>query len=224
MVMKEFQNGAWLRPLVHVGAWVPLAYLLYGWFTGGLGVNPIQYLVQNTGLTGIRLLMLSIACTPLVTLFQFRPAQTVRRALGLYGFMYIVLHFAAFAILDFGLDLELILIEIAEKPYIVIGVLALLSMIPLAITSTRGWQKRLGAAWKRLHRVFYVTMVLGVVHYWWSQKADLNEALLIYAPILLLLFIARIPAVRRAIAARRTAGAALSPLAARAQKQPDKRA
>ncbi len=222
--MKALNNGAWLRPLVHVGAWVPLAYLLYGWFSGGLGVNPIQHLVQSTGLTGIRLLMLSIACTPLITLFQFRPAQTVRRALGLYGFMYIALHFATFAILDFGLDLELIFLEITEKPYIVLGTLALLSMIPLAITSTRGWQKRLGAAWKRLHHVFYVTMVLGVTHYWWSQKADLNEALLIYAPILLALFIVRVPAVRRAIAARRTAGSKLTPLAARPQQQSDKRA
>jgi methionine sulfoxide reductase heme-binding subunit len=191
-----------VRIATHIGALAPLAWLAYRAFANMLTVNPVQAVVQNTGLTGIRLLMLSLACTPLFTLFRFRPALAVRRALGLYGYMYIALHFTAFAVLDFGLDLGLIWLEISEKPYIIVGVLGLLILTPLAITSTKGWQKRLGKSWKTLHRAFYGAMALGVLHFWWSQKADLNEALFLYAPILVLLLLARVPAVKRWAARR----------------------
>lgn len=192
-----------VRIATHIGALAPLAWLAYRAFSNTLTVNPVQAVVQATGLTGIRLLMLSLACTPLFTLFKFRPALAVRRALGLYGFLYIALHFAAFAVLDFGLDLGLIWIEVSEKPYIIVGVLGLLILTPLAITSTKGWQKRLGKTWKTVHRAFYVAMALGVLHFWWSQKADLNEALFLYAPIVALLLLARLPAVKRWAASKR---------------------
>jgi methionine sulfoxide reductase heme-binding subunit len=188
-----------LNWLVHAVSIVMLLSLGIQYALGMLGVNPVQKLIQESGEAGIRLLMLSIACTPARILFGFKQAATVRRALGLYGFAFVCLHLFAFAFLDFRLDLELILIELTEKPYIVAGTLAFLLMIPLAITSTKRWQKQLGKAWQTLHRVFYAVMPLGVLHFWWSQKADLNQALTIYAPVLLLLLAVRIPALRQRI-------------------------
>lgn len=188
---------------MHAGALIPGIVLLVGYYTRTLGVNPIQKIIQETGETGIRLLMLSMACTPVITLFRFRAAALVRRALGLYGFAYIAAHLFTFSVLDFGLDLELIGQEIFEKPYIVAGLTAFALLIPLAVTSTRGWIRRLGKTWKLLHRAFYVALALGILHFWWSQKAELNQALLIYAPLLALMLAVRVPAVRRWFANRR---------------------
>jgi methionine sulfoxide reductase heme-binding subunit len=192
----------WIRVVAHCGALLPGIILLIGYFSKSLGVNPVQKIIQETGETGIRLLMLSMVCTPLVTLFRFRAAGLVRRALGLYGFYYIAAHLFAFSVLDFRLDLELIAQEVFEKPYIVAGLSAFVLLIPLALTSTRGWMKRLGKTWKTLHRVFYGALALGILHFWWSQKAELNQALLIYAPLLGLMLAARIPAIRRWFARR----------------------
>jgi sulfoxide reductase heme-binding subunit YedZ len=193
----------WLRALAHALALGTASVLIANYALGTLGVNPVQKLMQQTGQSGIRLLMASIACTPLTTLTGWRAPGVARRAFGLYGFFFIAVHLMIFSVLDFGLDLELIKIEITEKPYIIAGALGFLALLPLAITSTRGWMKRLGGAWKRLHRLFYTAMALGIVHYWWSQKNPLNEALFVYAPVILLLLAARLPAFRRAIAAVR---------------------
>lgn len=191
------------RLLVHIACWLPLAILIWDYANDLLTVNPIQDVTFRTGRTALVLLVLSLACTPLYTLFGFRQALRVRRAIGLYGFMYVVLHFLTFTVLDFGLDAELIFAEISEKRYQLAGFAALLILIPLAITSTKRWQKRLGRRWKTLHKLFYLAVPLGVLHFLWLVKADIREPLNFGAVVLILLAL-RIPAIRKTASRART--------------------
>jgi sulfoxide reductase heme-binding subunit YedZ len=183
--------------LVHLGSLTPLAYLLWDYFTNRLSVNPIQDITFRTGKDALVLLVLSLASTPLQIL-GFREAVKVRRALGLYAFLYVTLHFLTFIGLDYGFDLGLIYEAIFEKRYALVGFMAFLILLPLALTSTKGWQKRLGKNWKRLHRCVYVAGVLAVVHYVWLVKSDIREPLAYGAVVVLLLFV-RVPAVRQFI-------------------------
>lgn len=196
------QRRAWLRThwinLVHPAALAPLALLVWDALTGGLTVNPIQDLTQRTGYTAVILLILSLGCTPLSTVSGWKRIVALRRPLGLYGFLYATLHMLVFAALDFGLNLTLIIQEIAEKRYILVGTLALLILLPLALTSTKGWQRRLGRNWKRLHRLAYLAAPLALVHYAWAQKSDIRQPLLLGAAVALLLVL-RFPPLRRRV-------------------------
>ncbi|MCS6845253.1 MAG: sulfoxide reductase heme-binding subunit YedZ [Caldilineales bacterium] len=188
---------------VHIAALTPLVALVGAALTDNLTVNPIQEATFRTGKTAMALLVASLACTPTYTVFGFRPALQVRRALGLYAFFYALLHFAIFFGLDYGLDVNLVLLELAEKRYILVGAAALLLLTPLALTSTKGWQRRLGKGWKRLHRLVYPAGVLVIFHYIWVQKSDIREPL-IWGSILGLLLVLRLPPVRRWVVGRRT--------------------
>ena len=150
------------------------------------------------------LLVASLACTPANTVFGFRPAIKVRRALGLYAFLYAAIHFAIFIGLDYGFDLRLVALELAEKRYILVGAAALLILLPLAITSTKGWQRRLGKTWKKLHRWVYLAGVLVIFHYIWVQKSDIREPI-IWGMILGVLLLLRVPAIRKRAASWRAA-------------------
>jgi sulfoxide reductase heme-binding subunit YedZ len=187
---------------VHLAALAPLALLIWDAAQDQLTANPIQALTFRTGKTALILLVLSLACTPLSTVFGVRQAVKWRRPLGLYAFLYAGLHFLIFAVLDYGLDFVLLREAVFEKRYALVGFAALLILIPLAITSTRGWMKRLGKRWKRLHQAVYVAGLLVIVHYVWLVKADRREPLLWGAAIGLLLLL-RVPAVRRWIAKMR---------------------
>ena len=174
-----------------------------------LTANPIQALEQRTGRHAITLLVLSLACTPLNTLFGWRELIKRRRALGLYAFLYATLHVIIFVDLDYGLAWSLIIRTILEKPYIVVGVISFLMLIPLAFTSFDIWKKRLGRNWKRLHQLIYLIAPLVALHYAWGKKGDFfrlqGEIVrpLIYAAIILLLLIMRIPQVRKTLASVR---------------------
>ena len=172
---------------------------------GGFSANPVQEIVHAMGITALNLLMLTLAVTPLRKLTGQNWLLRVRRLLGLFAFFYLVMHFTAYAALDLRFDFATIGTDIAERPYITIGMLALVMMIPLAVTSTRGWQKRLGRRWTSLHRLVYPIAVLGVVHFWWQVKADIREPLL-YAVILSILLGFRV--VDSRVRARRRAAAA----------------
>ena len=195
-------ESQWLRIAVHVGSLVPLAVLIGDYFTSRLTVNPIQAMTLRTGKTALVLLVLSLACTPINTLFGFKPALKVRRALGLYAFMYAALHFSIFVGLDYAFDPVLLKEAIFEKRYALVGFAAGLILLPLAITSTRGWMKRLGQRWKRLHQWVYLAALLAIVHFVWVVKADLREPLT-YGAIVVLLLVLRIPAVRQAVSGLR---------------------
>lgn len=184
------------RIIVHIAALIPLAVMVYLYFSGGLSANPIQDLTQRSGKAALWLVVLSLAATPANTLLGFRPALKVRRALGLYAFFYALGHFLIFVWWDYGLDFDLILEDVGSKRYVLVGFTTVLLLLPLAITSTKGWMRRLGKRWKRLHRLVYLAGVLAVVHYTWVVKADLRQPLAFGLAVGLLL-LARLPAVRR---------------------------
>ena len=190
-------KARWLQILTHVGALLPLAWLLWETWQGQFIVDPVKEITTRTGKTALILLILSLACTPLNTIFGFKQALRVRRPLGLYAFVYAGLHFLTFLGLDYGFDLDLIRQDILDQRYVWVGLATGLLLLPLAITSTTGWQKRLGKNWKRLHRLVYLASILDIVHFVWLTK-DIREPLR-YGGVVALLLIVRIPAIKRAI-------------------------
>ena len=193
-----FGGFSLLQILVHIGALIPLALIIVYAFTGGLTFNPIQDVTFRTGKTALILLLLALLCTPLNTLFGLKQVLPLRRPLGLYAFFYACVHLFIFAVLDYGLDWGIIKETIAEKRYVLVGFAAFLLLLPLAITSTKGWMRRLGKGWKQLHRLIYVAGVLVIIHFVWLVKSDIREPLA-YGVILGILLILRIPRVRRAL-------------------------
>jgi len=183
--------------LAHVGALLPLAWLLWETWQGQFIVDPVKEITTRTGKTALILLILSLACTPMNTIFGFKQALRVRRPLGLYAFMYAGLHFLTFVGLDYGFDLALIRQDIVNQRYVLVGFAAGLLLLSLAITSTRGWQKRLGRNWKRLHRLVYLAGILAIIHFMWLVK-DIREPLR-YGAVVALLLIVRIPGIRKAL-------------------------
>ena len=188
----------WLQILTHVGALLPLAILAWDYAQNQLTANPIREITIRTGRSAIVLLLLSLACTPIYTLFGFAPVLRLRRPLGLYAFLYAGLHGLTFVGLDYGFDLVLIGQELLQKRFVQVGALAFLILVPLAITSTRGWVARLGKNWKRLHRLVYLAALLAGVHFLWAVKANVRVPLL-YGAVLAVLLVARIPAVQNAV-------------------------
>ena len=210
--MRNLRNN-WLRIATHIAAFAPFALLMWDFFQDRLTVNPIQEITFRTGKTALVLLILCLACTPINTTLNYKPVTALRRPLGLWAFFYATLHFLTFVWLDYGLDLGLILETIREKRYVLAGFAAFLLLIPLAVTSTRGWQRRLGKRWKPLHRLVYLAAPLVIVHYIWLVKADIREPLF-YGAIVALLLAARVPRVRRAIVRMRGRAVARGPKAA----------
>ena len=194
---------------MHIYAWSALVHILFDFITGNISANPIQELEQRTGRHAITLLVLSLACTPLNTVFRWSELLKRRRALGLYAFMYATIHLLIFINLDYGFAWSLITQTILEKPYVIYGLIAFLLLIPLAMTSFDIWKKRLGKNWKRLHYIIYLIAPLAVYHYILGKKGDLFRLQgdiirpLIYGLIVIIFLIMRIPQVRRGITSLR---------------------
>ena len=201
----------WLQILIHVGAWLPGIYLAAAYYTDNLTINPIQALTQRMGFTALVLLVLSLACTPANSLFGWRQALKLRRPLGIYAFLYASAHFLIFTGLDYGFDFALLIHENLDKPFILIGAIALLILLALAVTSFQWWMKRLGKKWKQLHRLIYPAALLVLLHFTWSQKGNLlrlqGEILqpVIFSLIVGILLLVRIPIIRRQINRLRSA-------------------
>lgn len=188
----------WLQILTHIGCWVPFVLLIWDFQHNNLTVNPIQEATLRTGKAALILLVLSLTCTPLNTLFGLRELLPLRRPLGLYAFAYACLHVLLFFVIDYGLDWQLIQEAVLEKRYVLVGLAAFLLLLPLALTSTKGWQRRLGQRWKRLHMLVYVAAPLVVVHFVWLVKADLSQPILFGIAVITLLVL-RLPALRRSL-------------------------
>lgn len=204
----------WLRVLTHIGALVPLGLVIWEYWRGRFLIDPIREITTRTGRTALTLLILSLACTPIGTILGYRKALRVRRALGLYAFLYVALHFLIFVGWDYGFDLGLLGPAIFSQRFVLAGSAAGLLLLPLAITSTPGWQKRLGRNWRRLHRLVYLAGLLAILHFAWLVK-DLRRPLR-YGAVLALLLVLRIPAVRQFLSnARRR----LATIVARNQSQ-----
>jgi len=177
------------KPLLFVGCALPFAWLVWRAFgIGGasLGADPVAELLHQLGLRGLQLLLLTLLITPLRQVLHQPWLIVFRRMLGLFAFFYVLMHFLTWLVLDQGLDWSRLLPEIAKRPYITLGVLGLLLLIPLAVTSTNGMMRRLGRRWQKLHRLVYVIAVLGVWHFYWQVKKDVREPL-VYCAILAVL-------------------------------------
>lgn len=197
---KIWLRENWLRVVVHIGVWGPLLSLVWRYFTADLGTDPVTTINNVTGRTAMILLLLCLSATPLYVIFNFRSAIKVRRALGLYAFMYAGLHFLNFIVLDYAFDLQFILDDgIPKKPYILVGLTALILLVLLALTSTKGWMKRLKRNWTRLHWLIYPIGVLVIIHFFWQAKAAEKFEPLVYGTVLAILLLVRVPPIRRAI-------------------------
>jgi sulfoxide reductase heme-binding subunit YedZ len=164
-------------------ALLPLAGLVLGAARGALGANPVETITHVTGEWALRLLLLTLAVSPLRRLAGWAFVAPWRRSLGLLAFGYACLHFATFLALDLGFDLSALGEEMVERPFVTLGFAALVLLTPLAVTSTRGWQRRLGRRWLSLHRLVYVAAVLAVLHFFWLVKADWAEPI-VYGAVL----------------------------------------
>lgn len=179
-----------LKVLVFLLCLVPLGKLaLEAFAVSGmsLGANPVEALLHRLGIWGLNFLLITLAVTPLREITGQAWLLRFRRMLGLYAFFYVFLHFLVYAGLDQRFDLAAIGEDIIERPYITIGVLALVLLLPLAVTSTRGMMRRLGRRWKQLHRLVYPIAVLGVWHFYWQVKLDTLDATLYAATLAFLL-------------------------------------
>jgi len=179
------------KPIVFIFCLIPLGIMIWDGFQDALGANPIEQITHRTGDWALWFLLLTLAITPLRKVFGWQFLMRLRRMLGLFVFFYVFLHFFIYLVLDQFFDVNEIIKDIIKRPYITVGFIAFLMLIPLAVTSTNKMMKRLGKRWQQLHQLVYIIGVCGVLHYLWLVKADIVEPL-IYAFILLGLFVVRV--------------------------------
>jgi len=180
------------KPVVFLAALGPFAWLVWAAFSGGLGVNPVETITLTSGIWTLRFLVLTLLVSPLRWVTGWNPVILFRRMLGLFAFFYGTLHFLTYFILDHSLRFDGLWEDIVLRPYITAGFTAFVLMIPLAVTSTQGWIRRMGGRkWNLLHRLVYASAVLGVLHYWWKVKLDLTDPM-VYAAIVAVLLGARV--------------------------------
>jgi len=184
----------WHRLLTHVAGIVPLL-LMAAYYAADALVNPIRYIILRSGTLGLIFLVASFACTPVRKIFGWPGAIQIRRALGLYGFLYVTIHFGVYLVLENQLYFDLIWRDLGERTSMPIGIAAFLLLVPLALTSTRGWQRRLGKRWRTLHRLVYLAVPVSVWHYLWLDR-DFKTWPLIYGVIVGILLLLRLPFVR----------------------------
>lgn len=181
------------KPAVFIACCVPLVWLVLQVFEVGslrLGPNPVEEIQDTLGIWGLRMLCATLAITPLSWTIGPLPIR-FRRMFGLFAFAYCVLHFLNYLVLDQTFDVAEIIEDVIERPFITIGMFGVLSMMPLAITSTNAWRRRLGRSWIRLHRLVYLTGIAACWHFYWQVKKDLTEPL-IYCTIIAILLGVRI--------------------------------
>ncbi len=192
-----------LNIFVHLLALYPLGKLLFDYFTNNFSPNPIQDIEQDTGFAAVTLLLFSLATTPLRILFNWKEPGKYRRVLGLYAFLYATLHVIAYVALDYGFNLPLLIENTFEKRYTLVGSLAFLLLIPLAITSYKWGMKKIGKNWKTLHKTVYLIAPLVIIHFAWARKGDIfslqGDVLqpFLYGVILIFLLILRISGIRK---------------------------
>jgi sulfoxide reductase heme-binding subunit YedZ len=192
----------WRNILVHVIASLPLFLTAYEYLTGALPIVLDRHLVIRFGAVGLAFLVAAFTVTPISIITGKTNLKPIRRPLGVYGFCYIALHLLAYAWLSNYFEWELILRDIGERRAMSVGLLAFTLLIPLALTSTNGWQRRLGGRWKVLHRLVYFAVPLSILHYFWLER-DIRDWVWVYAALVIVLFAIRIPTIRQVIARRR---------------------
>jgi sulfoxide reductase heme-binding subunit YedZ len=172
---KQVLSPGYIRILIGVNAIVPLLLIILDGVRGNLGANPLEFYLRATGVLTLIFLLLTLSVTPLRRLTGWNQVIKFRRMLGLFAFFYAVLNATAYAIFDMGLDVSAIVGDIAQRPFITVGVAAFIMLLPLAVTSANRWVKRLGGRnWSRLHRLTYLIAILGVLHFWMLVKSDVS--------------------------------------------------
>lgn len=164
-----------LKGLVFAAALVPAGQLVYGAFTGDLTANPIDYITDQTGSTALMMLVITLSVTPLRRITGWNELVRFRRMLGLFAFFYACLHLLTWLVLDQFFDVEAMVADVLERPFITMGMTTFVLLLPLAVTSTSRMIRRLGKRWQQLHRLVYVAGVTAVIHFWWVVKADFRE-------------------------------------------------
>lgn len=202
-MLSKFDTARFGKPLLFIVCLLPLVWLTYKALFLGLGANPIEKISRYTGDWTLRLLLITLAVTPLRILAGVSLVK-YRRMLGLFTFFYVCLHFLNWLVIDNFFDVDSMIKDVMKHPYVTVGFAAFVLLVPLAVTSTNAMIKRLGKNWKRLHQAVYVIAVLGVLHYLWLVKAD-NREPLIYIAILVALLAVRVwDQARRKVALRST--------------------
>lgn len=182
---------AYTKPLVFFLLLLPLVWLGLMAYQNQLGADPAKKLVDETGLWAFRILLLSLLMTPLKNWTGHSVWIRYRRMIGLFTLFYVVIHLLVYVFLLFGADWSLLAKEITKRPYIIVGFMAFLLLIPLGVTSTRNWQKRLGKNWLRLHKTVYVISLLALLHFSWVKKLGI-ASIWPYALILAILLAERL--------------------------------
>jgi methionine sulfoxide reductase heme-binding subunit len=196
------------KPAVLILCALPFVWLVFRTLTGRLGINPVEDLTLTTGIWALRFLVLTLLVTPIRRLTGWNRIIQYRRMLGLCAFFYASLHFAIYIAVDQFFAFDLILKDIVKRPFITMGFTAFVLMIPLAVTSTKGWIRRLGRRWQMLHRLIYISAVAAAVHYLWKVKVMIGSPVYYALIIAILLGFRVIWQLRSASAIRRqTAGA-----------------
>ncbi|MBN8729722.1 MAG: sulfoxide reductase heme-binding subunit YedZ [Acidobacteria bacterium] len=167
-------RSKWSKALVWLLCLLPALWFTYGAFTNNLGPNPIEAITRGTGDWTLRLLLVSLAITPARRLLGAPDLIRFRRMLGLWAFFYAFLHLMTWVWLDKFFDPAEMWADVAKRKFVTAGMAGFLCLLPLAITSTTGWIRRLGKNWQRLHRLAYLAAAAGVVHYWWLVKSDIR--------------------------------------------------
>ena len=160
---------------IFAAALTPAAALVYWTFSGDLGANPIEFLTHTTGTTALSLLVITLTITPLRRITARNELIRLRRMLGLLAFSYACLHMLIWVVLDWFFDVQSMAADVVKRPFITMGMMTFLLLVPLAVTSTAGMIRRLGKRWQQLHRLVYVAGVTGVIHFWWVEKADFRQ-------------------------------------------------
>jgi sulfoxide reductase heme-binding subunit YedZ len=165
-----------IKPALYLAAVLPLAYLAFRLGTGDVEGDQVKFLQHVTGDTVLASLLLTLSVTPLRRLTGWNELIRVRRLIGLTAFWYALLHFLSYLVFDQSLSVPDIVADIAKHPWVLVGFAAFLMLVPLAVTSTKGWVRRLGGKrWQRLHRLVYVATGAGLVHYFWLVKKDVTD-------------------------------------------------
>jgi methionine sulfoxide reductase heme-binding subunit len=181
-----------VKPVLYLAALLPFAWLVFALVTGLVMGDEVKFMQHVTGDTALTCLLLSLTITPLRRLTGWNELIKVRRLIGLTAFWYACLHLSTYLIFDQSLSIDEIAKDIAKHPWVLVGFTAFLCLVPLAITSTAGWVRRLGGKrWQRLHRLVYVAAIAGVLHYFWLVKKD-ARAPLVYGAVLLVLLGSRV--------------------------------
>ena len=193
------RRGRLLKPVAFALCLAPLARMAWDAFTGGLGANPIEAVLNRLGFWTLTMLTLSLVPTPARALLGLSWPVRIRRMLGLFAFSYATLHLSWYVAVDHFFDLRHLWEDVTKRKFMAVGFAAWVLLVPLAVTSTDGWVRRIGfRGWKRLHRLAYAAALLGLVHFVWRVKADLSRPLLFAFAIAVLLGLRLLPAPRRA--------------------------